>query len=296
VTCDARAMDARWRRDGFDDRGALAFQRRSRVLRSQGRYSCQLPDDCLSCSFSPVAVVFVHGVPETAAVWDGVRAAIERESLALSLPGFDSPRPDGFAATKEDYASWLREQLDQIDELIDIVGHDVGAWFVLRLATDQPDRIRSWVADPVMSFHPDYVWHKYAQQWQAPGTGDAFMEAFNALPVEEQAAILIADGVPERFAEEMCRRVDVTMEQCILDLYRSATELHRDWGTNLQPTVAPGLVLLASKDVFANTSQQKDVAGAVGARTEALDGLGHWWMLEDPRRGASTLERFWATI
>jgi hypothetical protein len=25
-----------------------------------------------------------------------------------------------------------------------------------------------------------------------------------------------------------------------------------------------------------------------------LDGLGHWWMLQDPERGARMLEAFWA--
>lgn len=51
----------------------------------------------------PVVIVFVHGVPETAAIWTGVRAALDEESVALSLPGFGCPRPDGFAATKDDY-------------------------------------------------------------------------------------------------------------------------------------------------------------------------------------------------
>jgi hypothetical protein len=26
-----------------------------------------------------------------------------------------------------------------------------------------------------------------------------------------------------------------------------------------------------------------------------LDGLGHWWMLQDPARGAKMLEDFWPT-
>jgi hypothetical protein len=34
----------------------------------------------------------------------------------------------------------------------------------------------------------------------------------------------------------------------------------------------------------------------MGARFERLDGLGHWWMLQDPGRGARVLEEFWATV
>jgi pimeloyl-ACP methyl ester carboxylesterase len=46
-------------------------------------------------------IVFVHGVPETAALWDKVRAAIGRDSVALSMPGFGTPRPVGFGATTD---------------------------------------------------------------------------------------------------------------------------------------------------------------------------------------------------
>jgi hypothetical protein len=27
-----------------------------------------------------------------------------------------------------------------------------------------------------------------------------------------------------------------------------------------------------------------------------LDGLGHWWMLQDPARGAAALTRFWDMV
>ena len=47
-------------------------------------------------------IVFVHGVPETAAIWDKVRALVAGPSTAVSLPGFGCPRPDGFGATKDE--------------------------------------------------------------------------------------------------------------------------------------------------------------------------------------------------
>ena len=41
-----------------------------------------------------VTAVFVHGVPETPAVWRGLLATLDRpDTVALSLPGFDSARP-----------------------------------------------------------------------------------------------------------------------------------------------------------------------------------------------------------
>ncbi len=101
--------------------------------------------------------------------------------------------------------------------------------------------------------------------------------------------MLTATGVPEKFATDMARSADTTMQRCILDLYRSATELHRDWGTDLGPTAAPGLVALATHDVFGDLVMLQDFAAAVGAKTEMLDGLDHWWMVQDPERAATGL-------
>ena len=59
--------------------------------------------------------VFVHGVPETPAVWDGLRSHLHRDDvIALQLPGFGCPRPDGFGATKEEYVAWLVDELERI--------------------------------------------------------------------------------------------------------------------------------------------------------------------------------------
>jgi hypothetical protein len=38
------------------------------------------------------------------------------------------------------------------------------------------------------------------------------------------------------------------------------------------------------------------MAGRLGARTERLDGLGHWWALQDPARAADVLTKFWASL
>ena len=37
-------------------------------------------------------------------------------------------------------------------------------------------------------------------------------------------------------------------------------------------------------------------ARRAGAGVATLDGLGHWWMTQDPARGARALARFWASL
>lgn len=43
-----------------------------------------------------MTVVFLHGVPNTARVWDPVRSLLSgRDTVALQLPGFGSDAPAG---------------------------------------------------------------------------------------------------------------------------------------------------------------------------------------------------------
>jgi hypothetical protein len=48
--------------------------------------------------------VLVHGVPDTAQLWDRVCAHLERTDIVTpGLPGFATPVPAGFDASKEAY-------------------------------------------------------------------------------------------------------------------------------------------------------------------------------------------------
>src|SRR5439155_3332039 len=78
-------------------------------------------------------IVFVHGVPETAEMWDKMRAEIDGDSIAVSLPGFGCERPAGFPATKDAYADWLIGELEKTGEPVDLVGHDWGAGLTYRV-------------------------------------------------------------------------------------------------------------------------------------------------------------------
>ena len=241
-------------------------------------------------------IVFVHGVPETAAIWRKVRAAIDRESVALSMPGFGCARPDGFTATKDDYAAWLVGELEAIDEPIDLVGHDWGAGLTYRVATAHGGLVRSWALDIANVAHPDYEWHAFAKVWQTPGEGEAFVESQAELPTPERAAGLESLGVPHDDAIELAEGSDATMGQCILDLYRSAVpNMHADWGP-LAPTSAPGLVLHPTADPFGDETKAAEVAAELGARFEHMEGIGHFWPYEAPQVAVAILEDFWSSL
>lgn len=241
-------------------------------------------------------IIFLHGVPETAAIWDKVRSRIERESVALSLPGFGCARPDAFDASKESYVEWLLGELDAVEGPADLVGHDWGAGLTYRVATAHGDRIRSWVADIGNIAHPDYEWHDFAKIWQTPGEGEAFVEAQNAMPTEDRAALFEAMGVPHDDALSMAAASDATMGGCILGLYRSAVpNPHAHWGPWV-PTAAPGMVVHPTDDIFGDEAMAAEVAASLGARFARLEGAGHFWPYQAPDEAAHLLESFWSSL
>jgi pimeloyl-ACP methyl ester carboxylesterase len=189
-----------------------------------------------------MTAVFVHGVPETPAVWRGLLAALDRpDTVALSLPGFDSARPAGFGATMTEYADWLAAQLERLDGPVDLVGHDWGGGFVVRVVSTRPE-------------------------------------------------------LPQEPALDLASHINRTMTDCILDLYRSAVDVGRQWGPDFAAIPAPGLVIIPSEEPFMRAVSSTRAAARADARTAALDGLGHWWMLQDPARAATVLREFWATL
>jgi pimeloyl-ACP methyl ester carboxylesterase len=242
-------------------------------------------------------LVFVHGVPETADLWNKIRPLMEDESMALSMPGFGCARPQGFGATKDDYVAWLLGELDGIEGPIDLIGHDWGAGLTYRVATAYGGRLRSWAADVANVLHPKYEWHDFAKIWQSPGVGETFFHDQLASPLEGQAQVFEVLGVEHDDALKMVAWADATMGQCILDLYRSATpNPFADWKDAWGVTAAPGLVICPTDDPFGDEVQSRQVAEMLGARHEFLSGAGHWWALQAPEDAAALLREFHASI
>ena len=242
-------------------------------------------------------IVFVHGVPETGELWDKVRSAIDRESTAVTLPGFGCFRPEGFGATKDEYVAWLRDRVVAFGEPVDIVGHDWGGPLAFRIACTQPDAIRSWAIDVANVLHPDYQWHDFARIWQTPGDGEAFFDAQRQSTPEERAPVFESMGVPHDDAVALAAKSDETMSRCILDLYRSAVpNPYADWKDIWGPVSAPGLVLHPTDDPFSDEALAVETAKVTGARFEKLEGLGHWWPLQGPGAAAAALVRFWDSL
>lgn len=245
-----------------------------------------------------MVAVLVHGVPETPAVWNALREHLrDVEVVTPQLPGFGCPLPDGFAATKEEYVAWLASQLEQLRTHgpVDLVGHDWGGGLAVRLVSTRPDLVRSWVTDAAGVGDEDFEWHEFAKIWQTPGAGEEFFEQQLAQSPEERAAIFEMLAIPHEEALAMAGWTDQTMADSILALYRSAVDVGRQWGPDFRDIPKPGLVIIPSEDPFLSADGARKAARRAGADVAELPGLGHWWMLQNPGRGAAVLAGFWAS-
>jgi pimeloyl-ACP methyl ester carboxylesterase len=242
-----------------------------------------------------MTVVFVHGNPETAVIWNGVVSRLAGDGhdvVCLSPPGFGAPVPSGFGATRLEYAAWLTRELEAIGHPVHLIGHDWGGAHVLAVAMKRPDLLMSWCVDVIGLVHPDYVWHDAAQIWQTAGSGEEMLAGWRAAPIEARAALFESNGMSTTDAHAVSGALDETMADCVLRLYRSARQPSMVIaGDEIELARArPGLAIVASDDTYVGTpAMAREMADRALAHVAQLDGVGHWWMVQDPGRAAALL-------
>lgn len=248
-----------------------------------------------------MAVVLLHGNPETPIIWEPLVAELGRtDVITPQLPGFGCPLPDGFGATKEEYVEWFLATATELHERhgrLDVVGHDWGGGIVMRAVSQRPDLFRTWACDVLGLFHPQFVWHVFAQIWQTPGDGEEYFTQSLAMPLDDRVAAYEAIGIPASIGERLLAVTDHTMGRAVLALYRSAVQpAMAEWGAHLGPAATvPGLAIIAPNDPFVQSdSLGAEMAVQLGATLHTLEGQGHWWMLGDPATGAAMLRDFWS--
>lgn len=242
-----------------------------------------------------MTAVFVHGVPETPAVWEPLVRHLERDDVALlRMPGFGCALPDGFEPTMYSYAGWLAAELAAFDE-VDLVVHDWGALLALKVLADQPANVRSWATD-MGDLGADFRWHDTARTWQTPGEGEALIDGMVGASPADRAALLTAVGVPAADSHAMAAGLDATMGVAILALYRSAVDIGNEWGPGIDDITGHGLVISSMDDPFRNPDRARRLAERTGADLVELPGTGHFWMLEKPERSAQILTEHWRRL
>ncbi|WP_428680336.1 alpha/beta fold hydrolase [Sphingopyxis sp.] len=246
----------------------------------------------------PTAKLFLHGVPDSPAIWRPLLAALDlgdRPVAVPALPGFTAPLPAGFVPTKEVYADWAVGQADALVAMhgpIDIVGHDWGALIAQRAAMLRPDLFRSWAVSNAV-IDPDYRGHRVARIWNTPILGEIFMA------LSKPAALakgLTDQGMPADIAaEEAVQWENKDKRRAILKLYRSAKGLsfRHDWALDIDRLPANGALIWGANDPYVDLSVARRFASNTGTPLTIVEGAGHWAIAERPQEVAAALHAFW---
>jgi pimeloyl-ACP methyl ester carboxylesterase len=239
-----------------------------------------------------VPAILIHGVPDTHHVWDGVRRHLTRPDVeAWDMPGFGAERPAGFGSTKEEYADWLIERLERVGEPVDLVGHDWGCILTLRVAGLRPDLVRTWAGGngPI---NAEYVWHPLAKIWQDQVQGERYMSELRTEPFAEEVAA--GFDVPLQLAREMAGRVDGTMKDAVLRLYRSALTMGAEWEPALSAVTAPSVVFWGAQDPACQIEFGRKLGASLHASQVIEMDCNHWTVLQRPAEVAGILEKHWS--
>lgn len=247
------------------------------------------------------AKLFLHGVPDSPAIWRPLLAALDLGDTPVAvpaLPGFTGPLPAGFAATKEAYADWAVGQAEGLFAAhgpIDIVGHDWGALIAQRTAMLRPDLIRSWAVSNAV-IDPDYRGHRIARIWNTPILGEIFMA------LSKPAALakgLAGQGMPADIAQEEAGQwANKDKRRAILKLYRSAKGLSfdHDWARDIDKLPANGALVWGESDPYVELAVAQRFAKRSATPLTVIEGAGHWAIAERPAEVAAALHRFWNTL
>ena len=238
--------------------------------------------------------VFVHGVPDTARLWDRLVPLLHRDDvITVTLPGFGTEVPPDWRATKEDYAGWLVSELEHIGEPVDLVAHDWGAILAQRVASIRPDLVRT-LACGSGPLDREYEWHAMAQLWQTADVGEQIMAALDSTSAADLAAGFVAGGSPPELATIQAEQLDSRMAQCILALYRSAVTVGDEWqGQVAAMPRRPAVVFHGADDLYVPLRIAERLAARLDAELVMYAECSHWWPWDRATETAERLTELW---
>lgn len=245
--------------------------------------------------------IFLHGVPDTPAMWEPLIDALKLmpdDYRAPALPGFGCAIPPGFNCTKDEYFQWFANQIEAAADAsggpVDIVGHDWGAMITLGGAWLKPELVRTWTIANAAP-EPTYQWHRMARMWQTPILGELIM--LIARPRQMQKVFEDLNFPPGLAAQEAAA-FNPVMKKAILKLYRSAKQAGHIDETELPNLMAslptPGLVYWGEDDPYVGPEIAERFTARVNAKLELEPGIGHWAIVQRADALAAILTTHWA--
>lgn len=252
-------------------------------------------------------VLFVHGNPDSADMWDGVISHLPQTGyryLAIDLPGFGkASAADDFDFSIENRGTYLRDMLDalEITEPILLVAHDHGGPFAASFAVQYPQQVQALVLQNTI-FHRGYQWHPFGVIWRTPLLGECFVFTQQIDWISKPLAYAyIKWGSPlmtRAHVDDIQRNYDMTLGRTILRIYRASDpEAFIGWDDRLEQFAQdkPIMILWGVHDKYIPMDWPKDMASK-GAKLVTFDDAGHWLALTKAERYAQELTTFFEEL
>lgn len=236
---------------------------------------------------SGMPIIFLHGSPDTAAMWVPVIEQLKTRAhcYALDLPGFgDSTLPEGFSLTLDNMADFMNALLTElrITEPVVLVTTDFGGHYGPAFAVKYPDKVRG-IAISNTNFFPDYQWHTFARLYRMPVMGELLM-ATSSKSVINRSIKGYAPAIPDDYinASYSTGFGSVKVRKTILRMYRERdSKDFEGWGQKLVALLKqkPSIILWGDRDPFITPN----FAERFGAKqVHHFPEYSHWLPLEAP--------------
>jgi pimeloyl-ACP methyl ester carboxylesterase len=234
------------------------------------------------------AVVFVHGVPNSADEWRDLmgRTGEFARSVALDMPGFGGAEaPRDLPVPVEGFSGFLDAALKELGvRRAHLVLHDYGGPWGLAWGATHSD---AWASTVLFNTGVliGFRMHRTGRIWGTPVLGEAFMAISNRAAFR-RALQKTNPRLPESFIDHMYDQFSRGTKRTILRIYRNrpddavlegAAQLIRSFDI-------PALVVWGARDelVPVHHAHQQREKVFPSAEVVILDQSSHWPFLDDP--------------
>jgi pimeloyl-ACP methyl ester carboxylesterase len=247
-------------------------------------------------------VLFLHGFPETLAVWKEISVVLGKdyEVHAFDWPGYGQssrPSPDKFSYSPKSYAEVLKAYIEKagVDRsTLIIYASDIGGLPALLLALDEPAVAMKIIVGDFAPFNrPQYMYESLQNLKTEPTatptrahmnkTSDEILQNVHRRGLSTEAQYDLPSDAQEDMKRSWARDGLTTADA--FAFYYSYFNRDEDYlEANLGKLKTPVKVIWGDKDIYIKKEMGYEFADRTGSEFEILQGIGHFPHLQDPAR------------
>ena len=244
------------------------------------------------------AVVFVHGVPNSADEWRDLmgRTGEFARSIALDMPGFgEAEAPRDLPMPIEGFARFLEAALNELGvRRAHLVLHDYGGPWGLAWGATHRD---AWASTVLFNTGVliGFRMHRTGRIWGTPVLGEAMMVLSNRSAFRRQLQ-KANPRLPASFIDHTYDQFSAGTKRTILRIYRSRTDdsVLEGAAQLIASFDVPALVLWGGRDPFVpvHHAHQQQERVFPSAEVAVMEDSSHWPFLDEPDGAAEAVTGF----